>query len=359
MLANPTQDIASARGGDILERVSSLDGVRAIAAIAVVAFHTRLPGFDGGFVGVDVFFVLSGYLITSLLVAELERRGTIDVRSFWWHRIVRLAPALMLFLAVLALLAAVFLPQVDIVAEVLLSGLYISNISYATMELPLLSRHTWSLATEMQFYLLWPFVIVAIRRFAPQRIVPILLTLFLLTTFWRWLQYLQWDTVRAYYAPDTRLSGLALGGLAATVKWRPSRGHAHVMAVAALLVLAVAVNQYTFGTIVAMLWGGAVVELAAAVLILSLRSGAGGIAALLATPALARLGHWSYGLYLWHFPVALVTRALLDPVTAFVLTLGISLPLAAASYLFVEEPVRRLLKRAPASARLHVHNAAE
>jgi peptidoglycan/LPS O-acetylase OafA/YrhL len=329
-----------------VERLGALDGLRALAAIAVVGFHVRLPGLEGGFLGVDVFFVLSGYLITSLLLTELEDSGRLDIPKFWWRRVVRLVPALLLMLAGVALLMPRFFPGKDVLTEVLLSGFYVSNISQVVAQLPEVTGHTWSLATEMQFYLIWPFVLLYILRRSPRHAALVLLVLYLLTSFWRWQQF--WDAgwIRAYYPPDTRLSGLVLGALLATVKWRPSPGGADLVAFGALGTLAVFAWQPLFYFEPASTWGGSVVEIATALLIAALLTGNGRLAALLAHPLLVRLGLWSYGIYLWHYPIARVARVELDPLTAFVVTLTLSTLLAALSYHLVEQPLRKMLRPA-------------
>jgi peptidoglycan/LPS O-acetylase OafA/YrhL len=332
-----------------LERLGALDGLRAVAATAVVGFHVRLPGLEGGFIGVDVFFVLSGYLITSLLVAEIDRSGTVAFRRFWWRRAVRLLPALLLMLAGVALVAPLFFPDANVLAELLLSGFYLSNISQPLLGLPNVTGHTWSLATELQFYLLWPAVVLLTAKFARRQMTAIFVALFITATLWRWLQY--WDAgwVRAYYAPDTRLSGLMLGAVLATVKWRPSRQGVDLVAAGALLILAIIATRPGFYFEPISTWGGTVLEIATFLLIAALRTGEGHIGRLLASPMLVQFGVWSYGLYLWHYPIAVVTRVHFDPWIAFGLTLGLSVALAAISHALVEQPATRLfVRRRPA-----------
>jgi peptidoglycan/LPS O-acetylase OafA/YrhL len=334
-----------------VERVPGLDGLRAVAAIAVVAFHVKLPGVLGGFIGVDIFFVLSGYLITTLLMAEVERTGSIAVGKFWWRRAVRLVPALLLMLAGVALLMPVFFPGKDIWAEVILSGLYVSNISQAIARVPEVTGHTWSLSTEMQFYLIWPFVLLYILKRTPRQYLWLgLLTVYVLTSLWRYVQFWEHGWIRAYYPPDTRLSGLVLGALLTTISWRPSPGSTDLMATGALATLAVSVWGPFFYFEPASTWGGSVVEIAAGLLILSLLTGEGRIARFFAHPAMVTMGVWSYGIYLWHYPIAQVARAALDPFTAFAVTLVLSTALAALSYRLVEQPLQRWLKPARSRA---------
>lgn len=129
----------------------ALDGLRALAALMVVAFHVSLPRFEGGFLGVELFFVLSGYLISSLLRREVARTGSVDLKSFWTRRVARLMPTLALMLAAFVLLSPLLFPQADLLAEVGFSLFYLSNYSRVLWESPDLMGHTWSLAVEMQY----------------------------------------------------------------------------------------------------------------------------------------------------------------------------------------------------------------
>lgn len=317
--------------------------MRAVAAFTVVAFHVWLPGFAGGFIGVDVFFVLSGYLITTLLVGEIERTGTIAVRAFWWRRLVRLLPAMLLMLACVALVMPALFPDHAVLTEMLFSGFYISNLTHVLLDLPQVTGHTWSLAMEMQFYLLWPLIILGLVRFAPRQTTAVLLALFVAVTLWRWWVYDPQDSLRAYFGPDTRGTGLILGAALATSRWRPPVGSEAVLAAAALVVLGICVLALRYYTEPASSWAGSLVEIAAAVVVASLAAGRGWIAGFLASPLMVRLGTWSYGIYLWHYPIARVARSVLEPIWAFGVTAVLSVTLAALSYALIERPLRRLL----------------
>lgn len=310
----------------------------------MLAFHVWLPGFGGGFIGVDIFFVLSGYLITTLLAAEIGRTGTTSMRAFWWRRLVRLVPAMLLMLGTVALVMPILFPGHAILPELMFSGLYISNVTNAYGDLPEITRHTWSLAMEMQFYLLWPIVILGLLRFAPRQATRILVGLFVVATLWRWFQYDPQDSLRAYFAPDTRGTGLILGAALATANWRPAAGSEDWLAGAALLALGASVFGLTYYVEPATTWAGSAVEIAAAVLIAAVLSGRGRIARLFASPVLVRLGLWSYGIYLWQYPIARLARAALDPVWSFGATAILSVALAALSFTLVERPLGRLLR---------------
>lgn len=159
-----------------------VEGLRAIAVIAVVLFHMKVAGFEGGFVGVDVFFVVSGFLITQLLLRELEASGTVSLHDFWARRARRLLPASCLVLVV-TVIASRFMLAPSLIREVgrdaIAAGLFVVNFAFAnrlsdyfnaqlgdTMPSPLL--HFWSLAVEEQFYLLWPATLLVVTRWLPQ-----------------------------------------------------------------------------------------------------------------------------------------------------------------------------------------------
>jgi peptidoglycan/LPS O-acetylase OafA/YrhL len=207
----------------------------------------------------------------------------------------------------------------------------------------------------MQFYMAWPAVVLAVWKLARKHATAIFIALFVAATLWRWVQYWETDWIRTYYAPDTRLSGLMLGAVLATVHWRPSRGSVDLLAGVALLTLALMASRPGFYVEPMSTWGGTALEIATFLLIAALRTGEGKVAAVLASPTFVQLGIWSYGLYLWHYPIALVTRTHLDPWTAFVLTLGLSLGLAALSHRLVERPLTNTLRaggRSPAGGSL-------
>jgi peptidoglycan/LPS O-acetylase OafA/YrhL len=324
-----------------LDRTLALDGLRALAALAVVAFHTRLPIAGGGFLGVDIFFVLSGFLITTLLVRELDHTDRIELGRFWARRLRRLLPALLLMLGGVAIAAPVFFPDADLAVELLWSGLYLSDYSQVLWGTPKVTGHTWSLAVEMQFYLAWPLVVIGVYRHARQRALTIFVALFVLATAWRMAAFYEWGWIRAYYPLDTRLSGLMLGAAIATLKWRPSPATTDWLALSALLVLAVAAFRFPFYAAPASTWGGAIVELSAAALILCFLTGQGRVATIFASPLIARLGLWSYGIYLWHYPIARLTRDQFEAPVAFAITLTLSTVLAGLSYELVERVIQK------------------
>lgn len=326
-----------------LHRIDALDGLRIFAATVVVAFHCRVPGFNGGFFGVDIFFVLSGYLITGLLLADVARTGTVALGVFYARRAIRLMPALGLMLTGVALAAPLSFPEVSIVSEVILPSLYISNISRVLAELPTITSHTWSLATEMQFYLAWPLVIVCLSRLTARRMLLILVAAFVAVAIWRWMQWFGGDWKRIYFAPDTHISGLVLGSIVRIMRWRPAPATQRLAVLSALVVLLPMIVFIRWGDVAALVLSSTCVELASAALILGLHSSIpqGRIAEMLASKPIVQLGVWSYGIYLWHYPIALATRETLEPWLAFAITLPLSIALAALSWYLVERPFSR------------------
>ena len=248
-----TQPPSRAAQHTSLPRIAGLDGIRAVAVAVVVLYHLDFSWMPGGFLGVEVFFVVSGYLITSLLLKEYEgsladggqsksgqskhgksknSKGTISLRRFWARRARRLLPALaMLLLGVMAFVAASFTEEFsDLWDQVVAAALYVTNwllifqdqSYFETFGRPEVLQHLWSLAIEEQFYLLWPVVFLGGMRWLRHRWFAVVIAIGVLTsTAAMWLLYepLE-DPSRIYYGTDTRAAGLLLGALVAFV-WRP------------------------------------------------------------------------------------------------------------------------------------------
>lgn len=193
-----------------------LDGIRALAALTVVAYHAHLPGLPGGFFGVDVFFVLSGYLITRLLVNEHARETGLTLDRFILRRMRRLLPALLVMLLAYLLTAPWLFPDVAFskhLRDSLLSAVYIVN--YATVLGAPVSvlGHVWSLAVEMQFYLLWPLVLLGLLRLPRHLAIGLIFILYLLATALRWWGGVGLAAWAFYPRTETHCSGLLLGCL--------------------------------------------------------------------------------------------------------------------------------------------------
>lgn len=260
-----------------------LDTIRALAALAVVLMHAEQPGWAGGYLGVDVFFVLSGYLITRLLV---ENRPTIG--QFYLRRAKRLYPALLTMLAFVAIVGPLTtFPEGP--KHALLAALYLTD--YVTLH-PSWLNHTWSLSVEEHFYLLWPPILYyALKRCDPKNLPRYVLSAAVYLLVWRLTRswFIGWFD--AYYYFDTHATGLALGCALALYRWEAPKwaGWLGVGIVAGAMV--------SFPIYDGARWGITVAEIGAALMI------AGGWSVPVFVPQFAYLGRLSYGIYLWHFPV--------------------------------------------------------
>jgi peptidoglycan/LPS O-acetylase OafA/YrhL len=309
--------------------VPALDGVRAIAVLLVLAFHARVPGFTGGYLGVDLFFVLSGYLITRLLTEEHLQTGSIAVGSFYLRRLRRLYPALLLFVGTYLLLAEpVFGKRFNHVRDAVISSLYLADYGRAFWKIPVILQHTWSLSVEEHFYLVWPLLLIAILKLAPRHQIASLTLLFLIATAWRWNTLSHGDWLQTYYRFDTRLSGLTLGAVFAI--WRPKISGAQ--AIAGWSLFAYCVYAAYWKQIAGLREITLAAELSAALIILGSER-----LKYLGSKPLAWLGRMSYGIYLWHYPFAYWMRHKGAHWSATFLVIGIaSIACAALSYYTVE-----------------------
>lgn len=347
-----------------LPYLPGLDGLRALAVMAVLIYHSALGWLPGGFLGVDIFFAISGYLITSLLLAEWQRSGGIDLKAFWLRRARRLLPALFALLGTTLAFCVVFLPEeVAALRQDVLAALgYVSNwylildqkSYFETVNRPSLLRHLWSLAVEEQFYLLWPLAVtvaLAVRRWPAQRLLLAVLagagasTLLMAALFDP-----SSDPSRVYYGTDTRAAGLLIGAalafppLAQAARRLPGR-LADALAVAGLAVLAALC--LVGGEYDPLLYRGgfALAALATTATIAGVVHPQGRLGpAFLGRRPLRWIGLRSYGIYLWHWPVYMVTRPQLDVSLTGLPLLAVQLAatalLAELSYRLVEMPVR-------------------
>ncbi|HSS10043.1 MAG TPA: acyltransferase family protein [Acidimicrobiales bacterium] len=354
--------------------VPGLDGLRAIAVSAVLLYHADLTWMPGGFLGVDVFFVISGYLITSLLMAEHVRSGTIALRTFWRRRARRLLPALYAMLAIVTVVSAVFYRSApaDLRAQLAPAFTYwtnwyliVSHHSYfAVIGRPPVLQHLWSLAVEEQFYLIWPVLLLGLFRAFRGRtalIAGVTAAGALASAAWMYALYNPvGDPSRVYYGTDTRASGLLLGAVLALI-WLPHPARERTMAhrqreqprsrvLEGLGVLALAGLLGCFALMrqtQSSLYPGGFLLVAGLTLVLIVavvdpaarltRQGFG-------HPLLVWLGKRSYAIYLWHWPIFVFTRPRIDlswgTYPTLILRLALTLIAADLSYRYVEEPVR-------------------
>ncbi len=340
----------------------ALDGMRAISILLVMAVHAQLPHAQGGIVGVDVFFVLSGFLITSLLIGEWEKRGKVSLSNFYARRALRLFPALGVAI-VLALLIVVIGRSFGQGGSTL-DGLpfvvfYIGDFARAfgpLSELGLLGT-TWSLAIEEQFYLIWPFVFVLLmpRVKLKERVAIVLAGLSALDMVYRFAMVRAGEPLsRVTFGGDTRCDGLLLGcALAFWLSGRAGRpfsrafGYCLSIAVMGGLVLTAFVvidgagdhpGTFEFGIPVAVVTSAVTV---ASIVGRPL----GPLNHLLELKPLAWLGQRSYGVYLFHYPIFVAVRANGGPHSRQLLGFVLSLLAAALSYRIVEKPALSLKQR--------------
>ncbi|HEX6140125.1 MAG TPA: acyltransferase family protein [Candidatus Limnocylindria bacterium] len=338
-----------------------LDGLRAIAVGGVLLYHLDRAWLPGGYLGVDLFFVLSGYLITTLLLSEHRRTGGIDLPAFWSRRVRRLLPALLVVLLVIA--AGVYLGGDALAATAvrgdLLSTLfYFANWHFIATDQSYFAqyltaspvRHAWSLAIEEQFYLVWPLVVaVVVGRLGGRRALAaaaVVLTAASAAALWL-LFDAGVDPSRAYYGTDARIYELLVGALLAMALLSAARQRllavARPLALPALMVVAIAMlllhddsPRYYHGA-------GLAFAVAGATLIAGLEAGSR-LSRLLSLRPLVAIGLISYGIYLWHWPITLFVGGALGPTgqpLPAALVIALTLGVSAASYLWVERPIRR------------------
>lgn len=348
--------------------ITGLDGIRAIAVIMVLAYHLKLALFKSGFLGVTVFFVLSGYLITGILISEVEEEGTIDLKNFWLRRIRRLVPAVMSMAVVIIFVSAVVNRIIftkgckDFLASVLGFNNWwqiFNKVSYfeaAGVTSPF--THCWSLAIETQFYLIYPLILLGIYKLAKSRgegrakrgllFAGVTLLLALISVILMIVLFdPQQDASRVYYGTDTRAFSLLFGALLA-ILWEyrmvPRRLSASVNMVlgsvsfAVLLVMTIAINGSSnfwyrggqfFGTILTVL------------MVYAVSGRKTWLSRFLSNPVLKWIGDRSYSIYLWHYPIILlISKGIKASWGITLIEIVLSVVLAELSYRFIETPIR-------------------
>ncbi len=347
---------------------TGLDGMRAIAVIMVLSYHLKLSLFKSGFLGVTVFFVLSGYLITGILISEVEEEGTIDLKNFWLRRIRRLVPAVMSMAVVIIFVSAVVNRVIftkgckDFLASVLGFNNWwqiFNKVSYfEAAGVPSPFTHCWSLAIETQFYLIYPLILLGIYKLAKSRgegrvkrgllFAGVTLLLALISVILMIVLFdPQKDASRVYYGTDTRAFSLLFGALLA-IMWEyrmvPRRLSASVNMVlgsvsfAALLVMTIAINGSSnfwyrggqfFGTILTVL------------MVYAVSGRKTWLSRFLSNPVLKWIGDRSYSIYLWHYPIILlISKGIKASWWITLIEIVLSVVLAELSYRFIETPIR-------------------
>jgi len=340
-----------------------LDGVRGISILLVLIHHTEFIKpisfsiLTGGYLGVDIFFVLSGFLITSLLVEEIEMTGTLSFRRFYMRRVLRLLPAVgavLLFSAAVG--AVVGFDRLGLTGWRVLSIVgYFTNWvrAYETPHLWFLS-HFWSLAIEEQFYLVWPFVLFALLRSGMSRRAVLLTVTLLILASVVWMAALHSSgatTLRLYTGSDTRAHSLLVGcwfslalhwGYLKTELAKRYQPFVHI----GMIVLFTAAFKLWIGNPI-LYWGGSfIVAVCAGLMILGLvTSDHNRLSAVFSHPVLLWLGKRSYGLYVWHWPVFYLCASFQRPALAIPCGVIGALVAAALSYQFIELPFLRMKAR--------------
>jgi peptidoglycan/LPS O-acetylase OafA/YrhL len=352
--------------GSEMKYVPGLDGIRAIAVTAVVGYHLGAPWLSGGLLGVGVFFTLSGYLITTILITAWDHRGDLDLRHFWLRRARRLLPALAMVLIVVLIATPVLdddvLPERGI--EALAALFFVSNWTAIASDVSYFQRlsgpgpldHLWSLAIEVQFYLLWPLVLLLLFKTIRGRLDRIALVALGLATVSFLLMLLLaasgFDN-SAYQGTVARAGGLLIGAALAMV-WPPTQlaskvserrrlivdlaGVAALMIIVAMFVLT---NEYSMWPY----WGGILLlSLATAVLVGAAVHPASVVGPVLGFLPLRWIGERSYGIYLWHLPVAAFMPHVVlagQPLLRAAVQLTLIISLSALSWAVLENPIRR------------------
>ena len=367
MTAAPAEGraIEPERDGPRLPHVEALDGLRGAAIGAVLLHHAG--HLEGGWLGVDLFFVLSGYLITALLLAGWRRDGRVELRGFWARRVRRLGPALVLTLVGVGIYAAtVALPaeQRSIRGDGIATLLEVANWRtiltggdyWAAQLRPSPLRHTWSLSIEEQLYLIWPLIVAFVAaRWRQARAVLLVAAALAAASMAAMvgLELLGASRGRLYYGTDTRASAVLLGAALAAARvvlgperWATTRSARHAAGVVAGLAL-VAGWVLLDGSSSAPYRGLLpLAGVAGAVVVASVadRRHPGPIGVVAAFAPLAALGRISYGAYLYHWPLYLVldeARTGLDGWALTAVRIGATIALAAASYHLIEAPIRQ------------------
>ena len=368
-----TNELAESRSAGVagntrLPYIPGLDGLRALAVIAVIAYHSEIESVPGGFLGVEIFFVISGYLITALLLEEFNSNQRIDLKQFWARRARRLLPALFLYVA--GSIALAYSMAEDVIptkGEIISTLGYVYNwfgifqeISYTdAFERKNFFHHLWSLAVEEQFYLLWPVLVLYLQKYLSKRVTTILISLGIATsTVLMWVMYQPFeDPLRLYYGTDTRASALLIGALLAYM-WRPWNAQdTKLYALAKKILFPVG-----FGAVVVLIWanmyytllmpdseqlfrgGFLLTSIITAIVLASIVTPGSKLSNVLGFAPLVWIGKRSYGLYLWHWPVFQLTRERVDVDIngweLFAVRMFVTLILVEISYQYIERPIR-------------------
>jgi peptidoglycan/LPS O-acetylase OafA/YrhL len=324
----------------------ALDGLRGLAVLLVVIAHAGTPLFRLGGIGVDVFFVLSGYLITSLLIEEHRRTGRISFLKFYMRRALRLLPLLCLVVSLYVVLALSLHLQLkrEVAGDALMAMTYVSNWTRAFWGRPFILGHTWSLSVEEQFYLVWPLIVSSIcARFKGAKGLRTCLLFAIGLTAWRLALFHAGSSYqRLYNGSDTRGDSLMIGAAVAFSVGQVPRLPASILGWTSLPLLLLMAHGWM---LVNGIWWFSLTSAVSAVLLLGLLGDdEGALSRILSATWLSWIGQISYGIYLIHYPIMYYLDHFRGWDSWGVLMFGgpLSIGLAAASYYLYESPFLKL-----------------
>lgn len=342
-----------------LSYIPELDGIRGIAILLVMIFHIGNPIFRGGFIGVDIFFVLSGFLITSLLLKEYDLKQKISLKNFYIRRALRLAPALLIILFTIAVLSPFLYSHEQAInnyKSILISLFYSANWvrAFHLHKMGFLN-HTWSLSIEEQFYFIWPCCVIFMFKLCKSRKQMLVFVVFIAMGSWLLkiiLTLYNYPSERMYNGLDTRADSLLTGCILAFIlstnlinlKSKAFAGYLKYMAGGTLLLYLVVLFNIGWSNHHVYYWLGCLVQVSTAILILHVfLSDNSIIKKFLSNKILVWIGSISYGLYLWHDPIYETLR-MWGYSKWFISTFGVLtiFIITSISFYFVEKPILRL-----------------
>ncbi|MBC1374335.1 acyltransferase family protein [Listeria farberi] len=347
--------------------VPSIDGLRALAVIAVIAYHLNFSWAKGGFIGVDIFFVLSGYLITNILLTQWEKNQSLQLKQFWLRRFRRLIPAVYVMIVVVVIYSVFFHPEIlkNLRGDAIASFFYVSNwwfifhnISYFdSFGLPSPLKNLWSLAIEEQFYMVWPLFLLVFLKWVknPKLLLKIVIGLGLLSAILMTVLYVPGtDPSRVYYGTDTRAFDL-LAGCALAFVWPfnrlspvvPKKSKAALNIAGTISILFFVLFTAFVSEYQPFLYRGGLlfVAILGVIMIATISHPASYLSKIFSFKPLRWIGTRSYGIYLWHYPIITLTTPVLEitqpNIWRAILQVAATVIIAELSFRFIETPIRK------------------
>ena len=342
-----------------------LDGLRAIAVIGIIIYHLNTKWLSGGFLGVDTFFVISGYLITSLLLSEYYRNNSINLVNFWLRRFKRLIPAMMFVVTVVLIYTLLFKPEliISIKHDAIAALFYVSNWWYIIQDVDYFNqfavaplKHLWSLAIEEQFYLFFPFILLGLLKFFKKRTTMIILLIISLLSLTAMITIHMYtgNNSRVYFGTDTRLQTLLLGCLLAFI-WPPFSFRKDISkgakaSISAIGIVGMAVLIYLFVVVSDQdkwIYSGGFYAISFLTLfvIASVVHPSSVLKKILSFKLFIYIGKRSYSLYLWHYPIIIFMNSYFVqgqiPWFVYICEVILMFVMAEVSYKFIETPIRK------------------